>query len=164
MLVSEDVVEILRRSAVGAGWPSRCTVRVEFADFNPSPKEPPMTKSSMPLSELLEKHDDGDFLRAVAEAVLQLLMETDVEGVIGAGRRERSDGRTTDRNGYRDRALDTRLGTLNLRVPKLRQGLTSPASWSRAGRPRRRWRRWSRRRMCKASPRATWTRWSRQWA
>ena len=87
-----------------------------------------MTKSSMPLSELLEKHDDGDFLRAVAEAVLQLLMETDVEGVIGAGRRapgagrrERSDGRTTDRNGYRDRALDTRLGTLNLRAPKLRR-------------------------------------------
>ena len=85
-----------------------------------------MTKSSMPLSELLEKHDDGDFLRAVAEAVLQLLMETDVEGVIGAGRHERSDGRTTYRNGYRDRALDTRLGTLNLRVPKLRQGSYFP--------------------------------------
>ncbi len=82
-----------------------------------------MTKSSMPLSELLEKHDDGDFLRAVAEAMLQLLMETDVEGVIGAGRQERSDGRTTDRNGYRDRALDTRVATLNLRVPKLRQVL-----------------------------------------
>lgn len=85
-----------------------------------------MTRSSMPLSELLEKHDDGDFLRAVAEAVLQLLMETDVEGVIGAGRHERSDGRTTYRNGYRDRALDTRLGTLNLRVPKLRQGSYFP--------------------------------------
>ena len=96
-----------------------------------------MTKSSMPLSELLEKHDDGDFLRAVAEAVLQLLMETDVEGVVGAGRHERSDGRTTDRNGYRDRALDTRVATLNLRVPKLRQGLTSPTFWSRAE-PRRR--------------------------
>ena len=85
-----------------------------------------MTKSSMPLSELLEKHDDGDFLRAVAEAVLQLLMEPDVEGVIGAGRRERSGGRTTDRNGYRDRALDTRVATLNLRVPKLRQGSYFP--------------------------------------
>lgn len=80
-----------------------------------------MTRSSMPPSELLEKHDDGDFLRAVAEAVLQLLMETDVEGVIGAGRHERSDGRATDRNGYRDRALDTRFGTLNLRAPKLRR-------------------------------------------
>lgn len=58
----------------------------------------------------------------MAEAVLQLLMETDVEGVIGAGRHERSGERTTYRNGYRDRALDTRLGALQLRIPKLRQG------------------------------------------
>jgi len=99
---------------------------VEFADFNPSPKGPPMTKPSMNLAELLEKHDDGDFLRAIAEAVLQLIMETDVEGVIGAGRHERAEGRTTWRNGYRDRSLDTRLGTLNLRVPKLRQGSYFP--------------------------------------
>jgi putative transposase len=99
---------------------------VEFADFNPSAKEPPMIKTTMDLAELLGKHDDGDFLRAVAEAVLQLIMETDVEGVIGAGRHERAEGRTTWRNGYRDRALDTRLGTLNLRVPKLRQGSYFP--------------------------------------
>ena len=85
-----------------------------------------MTKSTMSLPELLEKHDEGDFLRAVAEAVLQLIMESDVEGVIGAGRHERAEGRTTYRNGYRDRSLDTRLGTLNLRVPKLRQGTYFP--------------------------------------
>jgi len=85
-----------------------------------------MTKTTMPLAELLEKHDDGDFLRAVAESVLQLIMEADVEGVIGAGRHERAEGRTTYRNGFRDRALDTRLGTLNLRVPKLRQGSYFP--------------------------------------
>ncbi|MEM6677946.1 MAG: IS256 family transposase [Pseudomonadota bacterium] len=85
-----------------------------------------MTKTTMSLTELLEKHDEGDFLRAVAEAVLQLIMETDVEGVIGAGRHERAEERTTYRNGYRDRALDTRLGTLNLRVPKLRQGSYFP--------------------------------------
>lgn len=85
-----------------------------------------MTKTTMNLAELLEKHDEGDFLRAVAEAVLQLIMETDVEGVIGAGRHERAEGRTTWRNGYRERALDTRLGTLNLRVPKLRQGSYFP--------------------------------------
>jgi putative transposase len=99
---------------------------VEFADFNPQPKEPAMTKTTMPLAELLEKHDDGDFLRAVAETVLQLIMEADVEGVIGAGRHERSEGRTTYRNGFRDRSLNTRLGTLNLRVPKLRQGSYFP--------------------------------------
>ena len=85
-----------------------------------------MTKTTMSLANLLEKHDEGDFLRAVAEAVLQLIMETDVEGVIGAGRHERAEGRTTWRNGYRDRSLDTRLGTLNLRVPKLRQGTYFP--------------------------------------
>jgi putative transposase len=99
---------------------------VEFADFDHALTETPMTKSSMSLTELLEKHDEGDFLRAVAEAVLQLIMEADVEGVIGAGRHERAEARTTYRNGYRERALDTRLGTLNLRVPKLRQGSYFP--------------------------------------
>jgi putative transposase len=78
------------------------------------------------LAELLEKAGEGDFLRAVAAAVLQLLMESDVEGVIGAGRYERSGERTTWRNGHRDRALDTRLGTLQLRIPKLRQGSYFP--------------------------------------
>ena len=85
-----------------------------------------MTKTTMPLADLVAKHDDGDFLRAVAESVLQLIMEADVDGVIGAGRHERAEGRTTYRNGYRDRSLDTRLGTLNLRVPKLRQGSYFP--------------------------------------
>ena len=85
-----------------------------------------MTEERLVLAELLEKAGEGDFLRAVAEAVLQLLMETDVEGVIGAGRYERSGERTTWRNGYRDRTLDTRLGSLQLRIPKLRQGSYFP--------------------------------------
>ena len=81
-----------------------------------------MTDDRLPLAELLAKAGDADFLRSVAEAVVQLLMETDVEGLIGAGRHERSGDRTTYRNGYRDRTLDTRLGSLQLRIPKLRQG------------------------------------------
>jgi transposase-like protein len=85
-----------------------------------------MTEDRLPLAELLQKAGDGDFLRAVAEAVLQLLMETDVEGLIGAGRYERSPERLNYRNGFRERALDTRLGTLQLRVPKLRQGSYFP--------------------------------------
>src|SRR5271156_6715529 len=84
-----------------------------------------MTEERLVLAELLEKAGEGDFLRAVAEGVLQLLMETDVEGLIGAGRYERSGERTTWRNGYRDRTLDTRLGALQLRIPKLRQSLPS---------------------------------------
>jgi transposase-like protein len=86
-----------------------------------------MTEERLVLAELLEKAGESDFLRAVAEAVLQLLMETDVEGLIGAGRYERSGERTTWRNGYRDRTLDTRLGALQLRIPKLRQGSYDPA-------------------------------------
>jgi transposase-like protein len=53
-------------------------------------------------------------------------METDVEGLIGVARHERSPDRLNYRNGYRDRTLDTRLGTLALRVPKLRQGSYFP--------------------------------------
>ncbi len=85
-----------------------------------------MTDERLPLAELLQKAGDGDFLRMVAEAVLQLLMEADVEGQIGAGRYERSGERATWRNGYRDRTLDTRLGQLQLRIPKLRQGSYFP--------------------------------------
>src|SRR5260221_13652914 len=80
----------------------------------------------MALVELLQKSGDGDFLRAVAEAVLQILMEADVEGLIGAGRHERTGDRLNYRNGYRDRSLDTRLGPLSLRIPKLRQGSYFP--------------------------------------
>src|ERR687884_1801409 len=81
-----------------------------------------MTEDRLPLAELLAKADEGDFLRAVAESVLQLLMEADVDGLIGAARHERTAERQTYRNGYRDRAFDTRLGTLQLRIPKLRAG------------------------------------------
>ena len=85
-----------------------------------------MTDDRMALVDLLQKSGDGDFLRAVAEAVLQILMEADVEGVIGAGRHERSADRLNYRNGYRERSLDTRLGSLQLRIPKLRQGSYFP--------------------------------------
>jgi putative transposase len=89
-----------------------------------------MTDDSMALADLLQKAGDGDFLRSVAETVLQMLMEADVESQIGTGRHERSAERLTQRNGYRDRSRDTRLGTLNLRIPKLRQG---SLSWSPSG-------------------------------
>ena len=85
-----------------------------------------MTGDRLPLAELLAKAGDGDFLRAIAESVMQLLMEADVEGMIGAGRHERTLERATYRNGYRDRSLDTRLGSLQLRIPKLRQGSYFP--------------------------------------
>ena len=85
-----------------------------------------MTEDRLPLAELLAKSGDGDFLRTIAESVLQIIMEADVEGLVGAARHERSGERTTWRNGYRDRSLDTRLGTLNLKIPKLRTGAYFP--------------------------------------
>jgi transposase-like protein len=85
-----------------------------------------MTEERMALVELLQKSGDGDFLRSVAEAVLQIVMEADVEGLIGAGRHERSAERLNYRNGYRDRTFETRLGPLSLRIPKLRQGSYFP--------------------------------------
>ena len=97
-----------------------------------------MTEERLVLAELLEKAGESDFLRAVAEAVLQLLMETDVEGLIGAGRYERSGERTTWRNGYRDRTLDTRLGSLQLRIPNCGKALTSRHFWKPARARRRR--------------------------
>ncbi|MEW6233664.1 MAG: IS256 family transposase [Chloroflexota bacterium] len=74
----------------------------------------------------MQKVGEGDFLRTLAESVLQILMEADVEGVIGAGRHERNQDRLNYRNGYRERTLDTRVGQLQLRIPKLRQGSYFP--------------------------------------
>jgi putative transposase len=85
-----------------------------------------MTEDRLPLTELLQKSGEGDFLRSVAESVLQLLMEADVEGLVGAGRHERSADRLNWRNGYRERSFDTRLGSLSLKIPKLRQGSYFP--------------------------------------
>lgn len=85
-----------------------------------------MTDDRVALIEALQKADDGNFLRSLAETVLQILMEADVDGLIGAGRYERSGERSTYRNGYRERSLDTRLGSLNLKIPKLRTGSYFP--------------------------------------
>ena len=52
-----------------------------------------MTEERMALAELVQKAGEGNFLRAVAEAVLQILMEADVEGLVGAARHERSPDR-----------------------------------------------------------------------
>ena len=101
----------------------------------------PTIEDRPPLAELMAKPGDGDFLRSVAESVLQIIMEADVDGVIGAGRHERSGDRSMWRNGYRDRSLDTRLCTLNLKIPKLRTG----AYFSGFLEPRKR----SRRRSCR---------------
>src|SRR5580658_8109025 len=88
---------------VSERWsPGRC-VTVDLRE-PPAITEDPITDQRMALAELLQKSGDGDFLRSVAEAVLQILMETDVEGLIGARRHERTGDRLNYRNGYRDRS------------------------------------------------------------
>ena len=111
---------------VSERWSPGRLAKVELQRFTPKLTEDPMTDDRMALVELLQKSGDGDFLRAVAEAVLQILMEADVEGLIGAGRHERSADRLNYRNGYRERNLDTRLGSLQLRFPSCARDLTLP--------------------------------------
>ena len=81
----------------------------------------------MALVDLLQKSGDGDFLRAVAEAVLQILMETDVEGLIGAGRHERSADRLNYRNGYRERSARHPPRLAPVEDPKAAPRLVLPA-------------------------------------
>ena len=81
-----------------------------------------MTDDTMAFLSLIQKSDDGDFLKTVAEAALQRIMDFDVENLIGAAPHERTPDRQTYRNGYRERTLETRLGSLELKVPKLRSG------------------------------------------
>jgi len=85
-----------------------------------------MTDEMMGLQNLLGKSADTDFLREMIGFAAQRLMELEVEGLTGAGHGERSAERMTHRNGYRDRDWETRAGTVELKIPKLRQGSYYP--------------------------------------
>jgi transposase-like protein len=85
-----------------------------------------MTDDKIALRELLEKGSDATFLREMIGFAAKRLMELDVQGLTGAGHGERSAERLTQRNGYRDRDWETRAGTVELRIPKLRKGSYFP--------------------------------------
>jgi putative transposase len=87
-----------------------------------------MAEDKMALLESLRKGEEpaGDLLREAVRWLLQELMEGEVSAQIGAERYERSAERTAQRNGYRPRPWDTRLGTLELAIPKLRTGSYFP--------------------------------------
>jgi transposase-like protein len=70
---------------------------------------------------------DVDFLRETLQIILHAVMDADVSQQIGAGLHEHTPGRATYRNGYRPRRWDTRTGTIDLRIPKLREGSYLPA-------------------------------------
>ena len=85
-----------------------------------------MTDDMMALRGLLEKSSDADLLREMIGFTAQRLMALEVEGLTGASHGERSLERINQRNGYRGRAWETRAGTVELKIPKLRKGSYSP--------------------------------------
>ena len=86
-----------------------------------------MTNDMMTLRTLLEKSSDADLLREMIGFTAQRLMALEVEGLTGAAPGERSPDRINQRNGYRDRVWETRAGTVELHIPKLRKGSYFPA-------------------------------------
>jgi putative transposase len=95
-----------------------------------------MAEESMTFLELIRKGEgpSADILRTAVEVFVRELMEAEVSAQVGAERYERSGERTTQRNGYRSRPWDTRVGTVDVQIPKLRSGSYFP-SWLE---PRRR--------------------------
>jgi putative transposase len=83
-----------------------------------------VTLTQFDVSELLEAIRAGveiDVVRKKVELVLQALIEAEATWQIGARRYEPSEGRTTQRNGHRDRVLFTKAKDVELKIPKLRK-------------------------------------------
>ena len=85
-----------------------------------------MTDENMNLRDPLEKTADTDFLREMIGFSAQRLMELEVESLTGAPHGVRNPDRLTHRNGYRERDWQTRAGTVELHIPKLRRGSYFP--------------------------------------
>ena len=86
-----------------------------------------MTDDKIALRALLEKGSDATFLREMIGFAAERLMQLETDTLCGAGHGERNAERRNQRNGYRDRDWETRAGTVELRIPKLRRGSYFPA-------------------------------------
>lgn len=85
-----------------------------------------MTKTSMALAEFAEKGAEGDIVRELLSHVAQRLMEFEIEQRCGAAYGERTGDRENSRNGYRERLWETRAGSVDLKIPKLRRSSYFP--------------------------------------
>ena len=86
-----------------------------------------MTKPMMVLRALVEKSADADLLREMIGFAAERLMELEVGAKTGADYGEKSSDRLAQRNGYRDRDWQTRAGSVELRIPRLRTGSYFPS-------------------------------------
>jgi putative transposase len=86
-----------------------------------------MTDDRMALIELIEKGADSDLVRELLAFAADRMMELEVEARTGAPAGARSADRLTHRNGYRERAWETRAGRIDLAIPKLRKGSYLPS-------------------------------------
>jgi putative transposase len=86
-----------------------------------------MTDQETAVRELLAKGTDASLLREMIGFAAERLMELEIGGMTGAAYSERSPARLAQRNGYRDRDWETRAGTVELRIPKLRRGSYFPS-------------------------------------
>jgi transposase-like protein len=86
-----------------------------------------MTDDMMNLRSLVEKSADADLLREMIGFAAEKLMELEVGAKTGAAYGEKNALRLAQRNGYRERDWETRAGTVQLRIPKLRTGSYFPS-------------------------------------
>ena len=86
-----------------------------------------MTEERMALLELIEKGADADLVRELLAYASERLMAVEVDQLTGAAAGARSPERINYRNGYRERGWETRVGRIELAIPKLRKGSYFPA-------------------------------------